>query len=59
MKAEHLKPRGEFKKLTILECKWDSISMDFVEGLPQTARGVDNIWVNVDRLTKLAHFLLF
>ena len=31
--------------------------MDFVVGLPHTQGGFDAIWVIVDRLTKLAHFL--
>jgi hypothetical protein len=31
--------------------------MDFIVGLPKTARGCDSIWVIVDRLTKVAHFL--
>ena len=31
--------------------------MDFVVGLPRTAKGQDAIWVIVDRLTKSAHFL--
>ncbi|GJS32854.1 putative reverse transcriptase domain-containing protein [Tanacetum coccineum] len=33
------------------------ITMDFVSGLPRTSSGYDTIWVIVDRLTKLAHFL--
>ena len=37
--------------------KWKNISMDFVVGLPHTAKGYDSIWVIVDRLTKSAHFL--
>jgi hypothetical protein len=31
--------------------------MDFIVGLPHTQRGYDLIWVIVDRLTKVAHFL--
>lgn len=31
--------------------------MDFVVSLPKTSKGVDSIWVIVDRLTMLAHFL--
>jgi hypothetical protein len=37
--------------------KWDDISMDFIVGLPLTARKKDSIWVIVDRLTKTAHFI--
>jgi hypothetical protein len=36
--------------------KWDEIGMDFVVGLPKT-QGHDSIWVIVDGLTKVAHFL--
>ena len=32
--------------------------MNFVVGLPRTAKGYDSIWVIVDRLTKSAPFLL-
>ena len=31
--------------------------MDFVTHLPRTSRGHDTVWVIVDWLTKLAHFL--
>ena len=37
--------------------KWEEISMDFITGLPMTPQGHDSIWVIVDRLTKLAHFI--
>ena len=32
--------------------------MDFVSSLPLTQRKHDAIWVIIDRLTKLAHFVL-
>jgi hypothetical protein len=31
--------------------------MDFIVGSPHTQKGNDSIWVIVDRLTKVAHFL--
>jgi hypothetical protein len=45
------------QSLDIPEWKWESISMDFVVGLPKTKNNFDSIWVIVDRLTKSAHFL--
>jgi transposase InsO family protein len=31
--------------------------MDFIVGLPRTCDGYDSIWVIVDKLTKIAHFI--
>ena len=33
------------------------IAMDFVSGLPRMSSGYDAIWVIIDRLMKIAHFL--
>jgi len=44
--------------LDVPDWKWDNISMDFVTNLSNTLKGHDAIWVIVDRLTKLAHFIL-
>jgi hypothetical protein len=39
------------------EWKWEEIVVDFIMGLPRTQSGYDSIWVIVDRLTKVAHFI--
>nr|GEU76070.1 reverse transcriptase domain-containing protein [Tanacetum cinerariifolium] len=57
VKAEHQRPSGLLVQPTIPEWKWDNITMDFITKLPKSSQGFDTIWVIVDRLTKLAHFL--
>ena len=57
VKAEHQRPAGLLQPLPIPEWKWEHITMDFIVGLPRSTRGMDSIWVIVDRLTKSAHFL--
>nr|GEU50660.1 retrotransposon protein, putative, Ty3-gypsy subclass [Tanacetum cinerariifolium] len=57
VKAEHQRPSGLLQQPEIPVWKWESITMDFVIGLPRTPSGYDSIWVIVDRLTKSAHFL--
>jgi hypothetical protein len=54
-KDEHTHPTRLLQPLPILEHKWESISMDFITGLPNT-QGKDCIFVVVDWLTKFAHF---
>ena len=43
--------------MKIPEWKWEEVGMDFIVGLPRTQSGCDSIWVIVDRLTKVAHFI--
>jgi hypothetical protein len=57
VKAIHMKATGPLQPLPIPTWKWENISMDFIVGLPRTAKGFDSIWVIVGRLTKIAHFL--
>jgi hypothetical protein len=57
IKASHLKSAGALQPLYIPSWKWDDTSMDFIVGIPNTSRHHDSIWVIVDRLTKVAHFL--
>jgi hypothetical protein len=58
VKAEHQRPTGLLLPLKIPEWKWEDIGMDFITGLPRISKGYDSIWVIVDRLTKVAHFIL-
>src|SRR5438128_56870 len=57
VKAEHQRPAGLLQPLKVPEWKWEEISMDFIVGLPRTQSGHDSIWVIVDCLTKVAHFI--
>jgi hypothetical protein len=56
-KAEHQRPTCLLQPLQIPQLKWDEIGMDFIVGLPRTRAGYDSIWVVVDRLTKVPHFI--
>jgi hypothetical protein len=55
--ADYMKPGGLLQPLRISEWKWDDINIDFIVGLPLTARRFDLIWVIVDQLSKSAHFI--
>jgi len=57
VKAEHHRPAGLLQPMKIPKWKWEEVGMDFIVGLPRTQKGYDSIWVIVDRLTKVAHFI--
>jgi hypothetical protein len=57
-KAERQRPVGLLQPLKIPEWKWEEISMDFIVCLPKTQSGYDSIWVIMDHLSKVVHFIL-
>ncbi|KAA0054091.1 pol protein [Cucumis melo var. makuwa] len=57
VKAPRQRPAGLLQPLSVPGWKWESVSMDFITGLPKTLNGYTVIWVVVDRLTKSAHFV--
>nr|GEU90285.1 putative reverse transcriptase domain-containing protein [Tanacetum cinerariifolium] len=57
VKAEYQKPSSLPIQPEIPTWKYERITMDFVTKLPKTSSEHDTIWVIVDRLTKLAHFI--
>jgi hypothetical protein len=52
-----MRPARLLQPLNIPAWKWEDISMDFIVGMPLSARKFDSIWVIVDRFTKSAHFI--
>ncbi len=56
-KRSPVKPSGLLQPLHIPHGPWDSVSTDFVTGLPETKAGYDAILVSVDRLTKYVHIV--
>jgi hypothetical protein len=47
---------GVLRPLAVPEKPWEDISMDFVVGLPE-CEGFDAVWVVVDWLSKMRHFI--
>jgi hypothetical protein len=58
VKVEYIHPTGMLQPLPIPEWKWETISMDFITGIPKSTKHNDAIMVVVDKLSKVAHFIL-
>jgi len=56
VKAVHMKS-CLLQPLPIPGWKWEEVSMDFISRLPTSVKCYDPIWVIVDCLTKVAHFI--
>ncbi|MCO5582921.1 hypothetical protein L7F22_036824 [Adiantum nelumboides] len=56
-KFDRGKQPGLLQPLPILDSPWESISMDFIFGLPKSIHGNTGIWTIVDRFSKQAHFI--
>ena len=48
---------GKLKSLQLPHRRWETVSMDWVTGLPQTKSGFDSILVVIDYFSKRAHFI--
>eukprot|EP00253_Pinus_taeda_P031079 PITA_31079 len=57
IKIEHQHPARLLHPLPIPERKWETISMDFIIGLPKSKKNNNSIMVVVDKLRKSAHFI--
>ena len=57
VKYDRGKAPGLLQPLPIPNVPWESISMDFIFGLPKSMQGNTGIWTIVDRFSKQAHFI--
>jgi len=55
-KASHHQPYGLSSPLELPHALWQSMAMDFITELP-LSDDCDQLWVIIDRFTKMAHFL--
>lgn len=55
-KPEHVKYPGLLQPLPVPRSSWETVSMDFIEGLPKSGR-YDCILVVVDKFSRYSHFI--
>ena len=58
IKYDRGKASGLLQPLPIPNTPWESISMDFIFGIPKSIQGNNGIWTIVDRFSKHAHSIL-
>jgi hypothetical protein len=59
-KAARHPPYGRLRPLPVPDGPWEDLTMDFITDLPPSRIGedvFDSIWVIVDKLTKMAHYI--
>ena len=57
IKAPKQQSLGPLQPPSVLQWKWEDITIDFIVGLPKTKNGFTVIWVTSDQLTKSPHFI--
>jgi hypothetical protein len=57
VKFEHQHRADLLQPLHVPEWKWETISLDFITGLPRTQKHNDSIMVVIDNLSKYAHII--
>jgi hypothetical protein len=58
VKAKHRHPTRLLQSFPIPEWKWGIVTIDFITKLPRTTRQHDSIMVVVEKLIKVAHFIM-